>query len=106
MLHQKDMAHNPMWLLRAHDCKYQACIINNSRSKFNVHWSVHRNNILIYLQQDATLHTLFYLETALHVSHHQGCKQLYVQHLVFVTPLLLPATVVELERNAVPTPPR
>jgi len=37
---------------------------------------VHYNNILIYIQQDATLHSLFYLETALHVSggtitHHQ-----------------------------------
>jgi len=42
----------------------------------------------------------FYLETALHVSdgtftHNQECKQLYLQHLVFVTPLLLPATIVE-----------
>jgi hypothetical protein len=51
-------------------------------------------NILIYIQQDATLHSLFYLETALHVSggsinHHQERKQLYLQHLVFVTPLLL-----------------
>jgi len=35
---------------------------------FNVHVSVHRKNILIYIQQDATLHSLFYLETALHVS--------------------------------------
>jgi hypothetical protein len=26
---------------------------------------MHRNNILIYIQQDATLHSLFYLETAL-----------------------------------------
>jgi len=55
---------------------------------------VHRNNILIYIQQDAILHGLFYLETALHVSggtitHHQERKQLYLQHLVFVTPLLL-----------------
>ena len=38
-----------------------------------------------------------YLETALHVSggtttHHQERKQLYLQHLVFVTPSLLPAT--------------
>jgi hypothetical protein len=52
-------------------------------------------NILIYVQQDATLHSLFYLETAVHVSggtttHHQEHKQLYLQHLVFVTPLLLP----------------
>jgi hypothetical protein len=35
---------------------------------FNVHGSVYRNNILIYIQQDATLHSLFYLQTALHVS--------------------------------------
>jgi hypothetical protein len=61
---------------------------------------VYYNNILIYIQQDATLHSLFYLETALHVSggnstHHQECKQLYLQHLVFVTPLLLPAAFVE-----------
>ena len=61
---------------------------------------MHRNNILIHIQQDATLHSLFYLETALHVSggtitHHQERKQLYLQHLVFVTPLLLSATFVE-----------
>ena len=41
-----------------------------------------------------------YLETALHVSagpstHHQERKQLYPQHLVFVTPLLLPAAIAE-----------
>jgi len=29
---------------------------------------MHPNNILIYIQQDATLHKLFYLETVLHVS--------------------------------------
>jgi hypothetical protein len=55
--------------------------------------SVHLKDILIYIQQDATLHSLFYLETALHIScgiitHHQKRKQLYLQHLVFVTPLL------------------
>jgi hypothetical protein len=60
----------------------------------------HRNNIPIYIQQDATLHSLFYLETALHVSggtstHHQERGQLYLQHLVFVTPLLLSAAIVE-----------
>ena len=42
---------------------------------------MHRKNILIYIQQDATLHSLFYLETALHVSggtstHYQERKQL------------------------------
>ena len=59
---------------------------------------MHCKNILIYVQQDAMLHSLFYLETALHVSggtttHHQEGKQLYLQHLVFVRPLLLPAAI-------------
>ena len=68
--------------------------------RFNVYGSVRRTNILIYIQQDSTLHTLFYLESALHVSggittHHQERKQLYLQHLVCVTPLLLPAAIVE-----------
>ena len=41
-----------------------------------------------------------YLETAVHVSggtstHHQEHIQLYLQHLVFVTPLLLSAAIVE-----------
>jgi hypothetical protein len=61
---------------------------------------MHHNNILTDIQHDATLHSLFYLETALHVSggtitHYQECKQLYLQHLVFVTPLLLSAAIVE-----------
>jgi hypothetical protein len=54
----------------------------------------------IYPTQDAMLHSLFYLETALHVSggtstHHEGHKQQSLQHLVFVTPLLLSAAIVE-----------
>jgi hypothetical protein len=41
-----------------------------------------------------------YVETALHVSggtstHHQERMQLYLQHLMFVTPLLLSAAIVE-----------
>ena len=61
---------------------------------------MHRNNILIYIQEDATLHSLFYLETTLHVSggiitHHQERKQLYLQNLVFVTPLSLSVVIVE-----------
>ena len=56
--------------------------------------------LTLYIQQDATLHSLFYLETALHISggtisHHQEGKQLYLQHLVFVTTLLLSAAIVE-----------
>jgi hypothetical protein len=56
-----------------------------------------------------------YLKTALHVlggtfTHHQDRIQLYVQYLVFVTPLLLFAAIVEeLEQGGVccgwPTPP-
>jgi hypothetical protein len=41
-----------------------------------------------------------YVETALHISggtstHHQESLQLYLQHLVFVTPLLLSAAFLE-----------
>jgi hypothetical protein len=41
-----------------------------------------------------------YPETDLHISsgistHHQECIHLYLQHLVFVTPLLLSAAIVE-----------
>jgi hypothetical protein len=41
---------------------------------------------------------LLYLETAVHVSgetstHHQERKQLYLQNLIFVTPLLLPTAI-------------
>jgi hypothetical protein len=58
---------------------------------------VHRKYIPIYIQQDATLHSL-YVETALRVwggifTHHQERIQLYLQHLVFVTPLLLSAAI-------------
>jgi hypothetical protein len=46
-------------------------------------------------------HTVYlYLETPLHVSggtstHHQEHIKLYLQHLLFVTPLLLSAAIVE-----------
>jgi len=60
---------------------------------------MHRNNYS-NIQRDATVHSLFYLETALHVSggtstHPQERKQLYLQHLVLITPLLLSAAIVE-----------
>ena len=65
------------------------------RERFDKHSNI---IILIYIQQDATLHSLFYLEIALHVSggtstNHQERKQLYLQHLVIVRPLLLPAAI-------------
>jgi hypothetical protein len=69
---------------------------------FSVHGSVHRKNILIHIYPTRCNVTQlrFYPETALHVSggtstHHQERKQPYLQHLVFVTPLLLPAAIVE-----------
>jgi len=64
---------------------------------------MHHKNILIHAYPtrcNVTQFILFYLETALHVSggtstHHQERKQLYLQHLVFVTPFLLPAAIME-----------
>ena len=56
-------------------------------------------NIFQYISNEMQLYVVYlYLETALHVSggtstHHQERKQLYLQHLVFVRPLLLPAAI-------------
>jgi hypothetical protein len=52
------------------------------------------------------LHSLFYLKTALHVlggtsTHHQECKQVYLQNMVFFTPLLLSAAVAAGSSNSV-----
>ena len=58
-------------------------------------------SIFQYISNKMQLYTVYlYLETALHVSggtstHHQERMQLYLQHLVFVTPLLLSAAIVE-----------
>ena len=68
-------------------------------------------NIFQYISNKMQLYTVYlYLETALHVSggtstHHQERIQLYLQHLVFVTPLLLPAAIVE-ELELISTLPR
>jgi hypothetical protein len=57
--------------------------------------------IFQYIANKIQPYTVYlYLETALHVSggtstHHQECVKLYLQHLVFVTPLLLSAAIVE-----------
>ena len=58
------------------------------------------SNILIYIQQDATLHSLFYLETALHVSggtitHHQEGKTTVSTASGICHTVLLSAAVVE-----------
>ena len=68
-------------------------------------------HILIYIQQDATLHSLFYLETALHVSvgtttHNQERKQLYLQHLVFDLSVLRVAYATHNTLKSVPSLPR
>jgi len=72
----------------------QACTVSfiNIKLEFNIHGPVHRNNILMHIHKDATLHTLLCMEIAIHVSggtitHHQERKQFYLQHLIFVTPL-------------------
>jgi hypothetical protein len=58
-------------------------------------------SIFQYISNKMQRYTVYlYLETALHVSgdnstYHKGRIQLYLQHLVFVTPLLLSAAIVE-----------
>jgi hypothetical protein len=58
-------------------------------------------SIFQYISNKVQRYTVYlYLETALHVSggtstHRQERTQLYLQRLVFVTPLLLSAAIVE-----------
>ena len=58
-------------------------------------------SIFQYISKKMQRYTVYlYLETLLHVlggtsTHHQERIQLYLQHLVFVTPLLLSAAIVE-----------
>jgi hypothetical protein len=58
-------------------------------------------SIFQYISNKIQRYTVYvYLKTVLHVSggtstHHQERIQLYLQHLVFVTPLLLSAAIVE-----------
>jgi hypothetical protein len=73
-------------------------------------------SIFQYISNKMQRYTLYlYLETALHVlggtsTHHQESMQLYLQHLLFVTPLLLPVTIVAYATHStlkpVPTLPR
>jgi hypothetical protein len=66
--------------------------------------------IFQYISNKMQRYTVYlYLETALHVSgvnstHHQERKQLCLQYLVFVTPLLLPtnsSTIAAVSNNSV-----
>jgi hypothetical protein len=72
-------------------------------------------SIFQYISKKMQRYTVYlYLETALHVSggtptHHQERIQMYLQHLVFVTPLLLSDAIVEATHSTfkpVPTLPR
>ena len=77
--------------------------------KGRIYWSdmthIKRNNVLNfifqYISNKMQRHTVYlYLETALRVSggtstHHQERIQLYLQYLVFITLLLVPAAIVE-----------
>jgi hypothetical protein len=72
-------------------------------------------SIIQYISNKIQCYTFYlYLETALHVSgssstHHQERIQLYLQHPVFVTTLLLSAAIMEeleLELKPVPALPR
>jgi hypothetical protein len=80
------------------------------RYVFNVYGSVHRKNILIYVQQDATLHSLFYLETrsTCTITHHQERKKIVsmafgIWHTVTAT-CRYRGGVGTAEQLAVPTP--
>jgi len=68
-----------------------------------IDFGVKENAFIIfqYISNKMQRYTVYlYLETALHVSvdtstHHQERIQLYLQHLVFVTPLLVSAAIVK-----------
>jgi hypothetical protein len=68
-------------------------------------------SIFQYISNKIQRYTVYlYLETALHVSggtstHHQERIQLYLQHLLFVTPLLLSSAIVK-DLEPVPNLPR
>jgi len=74
---------------------------------FNVHGSVHRKNILIYIQQDAILqfiisgiYTVYYIWKLLYMFRVvlspiiRSAYNCIYKHLLFVTSLLLPAAIV------------
>ena len=76
---------------------------NPMKSNFlsQIHFpSKQHSKIFQYISNKIQRYVYLSLETALHVSggnstHHQEHTQLYLQHLVLVKPLLLPAAIVE-----------
>jgi hypothetical protein len=83
-------------------CKFVCQIIlkNHQQAKQNGQ-CLYKEMIFQSISDKMQLYTVYlYMETALHVSggtstHHQERIQLYLQHLAFVTPLPLPAVIVE-----------
>jgi hypothetical protein len=74
----------------------------DNSSKFNLQASVHRKYISFDIFSTICNITqfIYFWKTALHVSggistHYQEQTQLYLQYLVLVKPLLLPAAIVE-----------
>jgi hypothetical protein len=95
-------------MLRLSSIKYAVCLQGLLEHKRTIFISIFFTfmgpcavNIFQYISNKMQRYTVYlYLETALHVSgststHLQKRVQLYLQHLVFVTPLLLPAFIVE-----------
>jgi hypothetical protein len=118
------------WLLSLGQCCYHTFdfTMKDVALEFNVHGSMHRKNILIYIYISNMMqcYTVYFIlsgncstcsgpyhhpssgaqapvstasrichiiTATCHTTHHQERKQLYLQHLVFVTPLLLPAAI-------------
>ena len=101
--------------LKKPQSQYSVHIIKNTHTLQNLHKHTHYKNPLTHTYTHTHTHArarihasnkiqrytvYLYLETALHVSggtstHHQERIQLYLQHLVFVTTLLLSAAIVE-----------
>jgi len=79
-------------------------VINKPQQLF---YSVLTAILFQYISKKMPLYKFYlYLETPLYVSsgtstHHQDRIQLYVQHLVFVTPLLLSAAIAADSSNGV-----
>jgi hypothetical protein len=104
--------HNSHLLLRS----YNQCMHNMILSNVRITTVATENNkyskllcvslLFQFISNKMQRYSLLHLKTALHVSggtstHHQGRIQLYLQHLVFVTRLLLPAAIAAGSSNGV-----
>ena len=89
----------PFWGIMKEFCVYDNAFSNKTRYQIQKHRKFITQSMFQYISNKMQLYTVYlYLETALHVSgdtstHHQERIQLYLQHLVFVRPLLIPAAI-------------